>query len=218
MPKPAFPVRPDYSSFELRVGQLRNQLSGANPQLLAENTGSDYVSQGTNAGEFHLVVWSQPVVLTYPELQGFQADTRVALPTFSSALLLYYFNTADGAPLGGKWISFTDLPEGRFYTQAFQGYTGNELVRAFQSDIEALKQAAVRLGGRAHTLGDFSFEFQALPRVPVLVCCWGGDEDFPTSIKILFDSSARHYLPTDAYAILGSSLTRKLISAAGPNA
>jgi hypothetical protein len=30
---------------------------------------------------------------------------------------------------------------------------------------------------------------------------------------VLFDAAARHYLPTDAYAILGSTLTRRLIKA-----
>jgi hypothetical protein len=39
---------------------------------------------------------------------------------------------------------------------------------------------------------------------------WQGDEDFDASCQVLFDASARHYLPTDAYAILGSTLTRML--------
>lgn len=193
------------------MGQLRSQLSGADPLVLADRTGASFIRQGESGAEFHLNVWSQPVILTFPGFQALQDASREALPSFTTALILYYFNTADGAPLGGKWISFTELPDGRFYTQAFQGYTGNELARAFQHNIEAFAQAAENLGGSARPLGDFSFEFQALPRVPVLVACWRGDEDFPASFKILFESSASHYLPTDAYAILGSNITRRLI-------
>lgn len=215
MSKSAIPARPDFSAFEQHIGKLRSQLSGSDPFLLADRTGAHYVRQGEAAGEFQLSVWNQPVVVTFPGFQAFQAASREVLPAFNSALLLYYFNTADGAPLGGQWVSFTELPNGRFYTKAFQGYTGTELTRAFQHRMDAFVQAAEILGGASQALGDLSYEFQALPRVPVLVSCWRGDEDFPPSFKILFNSSASHYLPTDAYAILGSSITRKLISSAG---
>jgi len=45
----------------------------------------------------------------------------------------------------------------------------------------------------------------------LLAVYWQGDEDFPSTCQVLFDASASHYLPTDAYAILGSTLTRRLI-------
>jgi len=211
--KPALPVRPDYTSFEQRVGQLRSQLFGADPYLLADNTGARFIRRGESQGEFQLDVWNQPVVLSFPDYQASRAGSQEILPTFNAALLLYYFNKADGAPLGEKWISFTDLPDGRFYTQAFQAYSGNELAKKFQDDLDSFNLAAKSLGGRSQQLGDLSFEFQALPRVPVLVACWRGDDEFPSSFKILFNSSASHYLPTDAYAILGSHITRRLISA-----
>ena len=51
---------------------------------------------------------------------------------------------------------------------------------------------------------------QAFPNLPMLVTYWLGDEDFPSSCKILFDSSATHYLPIDGCAIAGRLLTQKL--------
>jgi hypothetical protein len=47
-----------------------------------------------------------------------------------------------------------------------------------------------------------------------MVAYWLGDEDFPSTCQILFDAAAGHYLPSDAYAILGSTLTRRLIKVA----
>jgi hypothetical protein len=135
------------------------------------------------------------------------------LSAFDQALLLYYLTTADGTSLTGEWIAFSDLPDGRFYNQAFQGYTGKELRRSFQDDRVAFEQAAQALGGARQPLGDTSFAFQALPRVPLLAVYWQGDEDFPSTCQVLFDAAASHYLPTDAYAILGSTLTRRLIKA-----
>ncbi len=102
--------------------------------------------------------------------------------------------------------------DGRFYNQAFQGYTGAELQRHFKNDPEALRQAALNASGSLieDSPGDFAFYFQALPRFPLLLVIWEGDEDFPPSFQLLFDAAAAHYLPTDACAILGSSLTSRL--------
>ncbi len=134
------------------------------------------------------------------------------LPVFTQAMLLYYFHTADGTPLAGRWISFADLPDGRFYNQAFQGYTGGELQRHFKNDTEALGQAALRSSGSLlpGAPGNLAFRFQALPRLPLILVIWEGDEDFPASYQFLFDAATAHYLPTDACAILGSTLTGRL--------
>jgi hypothetical protein len=191
-----------------RINDLRARLEGSNPAVLADHTGSEYISP-----EFHLLVWDKPVRLTWPALIALDAATRQELRPDQQTLLLYYFATADGTPETGHWVSFADLPDGRFYNQAFQGYTGHELVKAFGADQAAFEQAAARLDGRPYPLGDAAFIFRALPYVALLVIFWLGDEDFPASCQVLFDSSASNYLPTDACAILGSTITHRLIAA-----
>jgi hypothetical protein len=125
--------------------------------------------------------------------------------------LAYYFHTSDGTPKSGNYIAFTELPDGQFYTQAFQGYTGGELVRVFGNDSGAFVGAAEFLGGRRELFGNAAYSFQVLPRVSIMVVCWLGDEDFPASYRVLFDSTINHHLPTDACAIIGSTITRRLI-------
>jgi hypothetical protein len=126
-------------------------------------------------------------------------------------VLAYYFHTSDGAQLTGEWVSFADLPDGRMYNQAFQGYTGNEVVKVFGLDVEAFKSACEKSGGVATPLGDAAYIFYALPRLPMAVNYWCGDEDFPSTCKILFDRATSHYLPTDVCAILGSMLKSKIL-------
>ena len=70
----------------------------------------------------------------------------------------------------------------------------------------------MELNGRVERLGDKSFSFSVLPYVSLLAVCWQGDEDFLASYRVLFDANVSHHLPTDACAILGSILTRRLIS------
>ena len=97
------------------------------------------------------------------------------------------------------------------YNAAFQSYTGDAVVKHFGLDIEAFKAACIKVGGTQIDVGSACFIFQALPRVPLMLMYWLGDEDFPSSCKVLFDESASHYLPVDGCAILGSLLTQKVI-------
>ena len=200
---------PDPSSrLAPRMGELRTILEGTEPAVLAERTGSELAGN-----EFRLHLWGKAVILTLPGFIALDAATRQELRPDQQMLLLYYFGTADATPQTGKWISFADLPGGRFYNQAFQGYSGKELARAFQDDRAAFERAAQALDGVRHALGDAAFAFQALPRVSLLAVFWQGDEEFPSTCQVLFDAAASHYLPTDAYAILGGTLTRRLIKA-----
>lgn len=216
------PKTPDPTQFSLHVSQLRERLQAMQgaitPEQFARRTGSDYQPVAPNESNFILKLWSQDVNLAYPAWIASDVVTGNELPTISQALLLFYFLTADGMSPEATWISFADLPDGRFYNQAFQGYSGAELARYFQNDLERLGQAGLRCGGEwlksgGNIPGDLAMRFQALPRLGIAVAFWQGDEDFPASAQILFERSAPHYLPTDVCAYLGSAVTRMLIKA-----
>jgi hypothetical protein len=128
-------------------------------------------------------------------------------------MFLYYLQTADGAPFVGKWIAFRDLPDGLFYHQAYQGYSGDRLAKAIDNRVDVFERAAKHLGGMKLDLGDVAFAFDALPRVRVAAVYYAGDEDFPATANVLFDEAASHYLPTDGLAGLGSALVDRLIGA-----
>jgi len=179
------------------------------PGLIAARSGISYLQFGPNRGEFHIPFWGNAVTLTWPTLIGYN-DTDDELPPIVQALLLYYLLTSDGTTLTGKWVSFADLPDGRMYNVAYQSYSGDEIVKLYGFDLVAFKSVCLKIGGTTADLGDASFIFQPLPRMPILITYWVGDEDFPSSCKILFDSSATHYLPIDGCAIAGSMLAKKL--------
>ncbi len=194
-----------------RVGELHVDLRQRDAAMLAANTGAVYIETKPGQGEFRLPLWGREVILAWPDFVGLDAETGERLSTLSQAILAYYFHISDGFPLAGEWVSFTELPDGKFYTAAFQGYTGHQLVKTFGNDLATFRQAAEQLGGRRETLGDAAFAFRVLPRVELLAVCWLGDEDFASSYRVLFDANVNHHLPTDACAILGGTLTRWLI-------
>lgn len=192
-----------------RADELRSTLRIQDPSLVAARSGSSWLTLGPGCGELHIPFWEGASIFSFPALHGYDNHDD-PLPDFHQALLLYYLVTADGAPLTGRWVSFADLPDGRTYNAAFQGYTGDAIVKRFGFDLEGFKSACSKAGGEPVEVGSASFVFQALPRVPLMLTYWLGDEDFHSSCRVLFDESASHYLPIDACAILGSMLTKKI--------
>lgn len=200
------------SALETGIDGLRSALRQRLPQELAHLTGAAYQAAVPEQGEFCIDYYEMPVRITFPELIAYQQPGQ-PLPLPVQALLLYHFTASDGTPLTGKWVAFNDLLDGRVYAQAFQGYAGDKLSRAFGNQIEPFQQACLAAGGRPAAFGDAAFSFSPLPRVPVLVTYWLGEDEFPPSAKILFDASARNYLPIDVCAIMGSMLVSKILKA-----
>jgi len=205
---------PSKPALATRVDELRQALQAVPVNLLTERTGANYQAVGPGRGEFRLSLFDAPTVVTHPGFLGINImDEELPLPF--QAVLAYYFHNSDGSPLTGKWVSFAELPDGRMYNQAFQGYTGIEIVKAFGLNVDAFKSTCEKCGGVATPMGDAAYIFYALPRLPMIVNYWCGDEDFPSTCKILFDRATSHYLPTDVCAILGSMLKGKILKNVG---
>lgn len=207
--RPSLPLEAP-GKFADRVDEIRDTLRLLDPEPVAARSGASYLTLGSGRGELHIPFWENVCILSWPELIGY-GSRREHLSDFQLAFLLYHLLTADGTPVTGKWVSFADLPDGRMYNAAFQGYSGDEIVKSLGLDLDAFRETCLSAGGKERDLASASYIFQPLPRVALLITYWLGDEDFPSSCKILFDETARHYLPIDACAILGSMLTRKLI-------
>jgi hypothetical protein len=207
---------PEATHISRRIEELRAVVRQRHPGLLAEHTASLFTADGPGRGVFRLELWGRPVAVSFPDLIAREEGSQQALPVSNQALLMYYFHTADGTPLARRWVSFSELPEGRFYDQAYQGYTGGELRRAFADELAAFQAAAGQAGGEtlppgaSGIEGAYACRFWALPRLPLLAVAWPGDEDFPSAYQILFDAAATHYLPTDVCALLGGTLARRL--------
>lgn len=146
--------------------------------------------------------------------QGKTAHVSIAI------LLLHYLLTADAAPEAGRWATFRELPDGLFYAQAFAAKAEASLtaiVAGSQGDgevnrrIRRFRESGATIGGADLDLADAALRLQALPRVPVAVLLWKGDDEFPSQARILFDGSAHHYLPTEDLAGMGAWLAHQLM-------
>ncbi len=195
--------------------KMRKDLAATDAILLGARSGATYTKAQEGQGEFVLGYFDESYLISYPHFEARDKATGRECPPGLLFLFLHYLHTADGTAPADRWIGYRELPDGMFYSQAFQGYSGARLVSTFGNDIARFSEAALRAGGDALSFGDAAFMVRALPRVPLAIVYWLGDEEFPPHANVLFDASAGHYLSTDALAVLGRELCSKVIAKTG---
>ncbi|MHC5081004.1 MAG: DUF3786 domain-containing protein [Planctomycetota bacterium] len=130
-------------------------------------------------------------------------------------LILHYLATAKGSPPGGTAIAFREIPGGAFYHTTYHAHTVLELVRAFGNDDSLFETACAALGAVREEGSGVRMGFKAFPRVPVTLGYWAGEEDMPAGAQVLFDASIVDYLPLEDIAVLGETLTHRVLEKAG---
>lgn len=194
-------------SITRHVDTLRSDLRQLRPEIIASRSGVSF-----QESSFEFFYWERRIRITWPSLVATYPPAEQAVSAFDTAMLIYYLHSADGAPQADRWIGFRELPNGAFYHQAFQGYSGNRVAAAFGESPERFTEAAKLLKGwPLPGLAEYAFSFQPLPRLRLAAVLWPGDDEFPTQASILFDAAASHYMTTDGLALLGSGLASRLI-------
>ena len=199
------------ASLEKQLLETQEALRRRDPAEVALWSGT---TRKVAAGETRLEVpfWGRPHLITWPDLEVRDKDGQPS-PAPVQGTILQYLLLADGAPLENTWVSLRNLPNGAFYEQAFQSYSGNLLVRSFREDVESFRGIARSMGGEPLEMGDAAFRFWALPRIPLAVVYWSGGGEFPDSAQVLFDKSASHYHHLEMLAHLGGMLCEQIVQA-----
>lgn len=116
-------------------------------------------------------------------------------------LLTYLLNASD-VPLSQELVRAETLDPGGFFFRGSHQLPLDRLEKAFGSTPEKLKNVGQILDARVRDFGDASIEVSVLPRIPMTLIIWAGDEEFSTRASILFDRSAPQQMPLDAlYAL-----------------
>jgi hypothetical protein len=127
-----------------------------------------------------------------------QADPATLIPARYSAVpeiycLLSTYAGASETPLAGQPLALTALGPVQRAEMAAEDCAA--LLRYAGQDWTALQAVEVPFFGRKLAQGDLAFEVWPLPRLPITLALWRGEEDLPDGGTLLFDRSAAHYLP-----------------------
>jgi hypothetical protein len=129
-------------------------------------------------------------------------------------VIMHYLIQASGARVGAGLKPYEDIPGCRVYLPAFERRVVAPLLRAFGYSRDAFSAAGKALGGKAEEYGNASFTLYAFPRVPVTFILWEGEEEFPPSIKVLFDQSIHAYLPLEDIVVVSKMAATRMLKEA----
>lgn len=192
-------------------------LASRDPRRLAERCGAEVPAEG-GSNRLRLPFLGKPIEVSWPEVALSRVGSDEGMPVQQQVLLLHYLQGAwrSGGPvLSGDWVGFQDVPDGRFYLDAFQRRAKLPLLQAFGERPEALEPLARRAyGAEPAGLGDASASVAALPRIRVALVIWGGDDEFPADGNILFDRNTSAYLPAEDMAWLAGMIVYPLMGMA----
>jgi len=192
------------------VKEAQAKLRTTDRAVVADRSGATLDADGNLRLE---CLW-RAYVIDQTEWTITRADDGSTPASLLQSLILTYLYMADGMPPVDRWMGFRELPDGLFYAQAFQGYTGKELAHDLNGDVAAFKAASDKLQGAPLAIGDAGYAFQVLPRLKIAVVMWAGDDEFAAQAQVLFQETAAHYLMTEGLAIVGNLLIGQIAKAA----
>jgi hypothetical protein len=128
-------------------------------------------------------------------------------------ILTYLINSQD-LPVADKLVTAQALPEGQFFFRGPHKLATEKLEEVFGQCPERLYEVAGKFGAKRREFGDASIELYVLPRVPLTIVIWRGDEEFGARVSILFDETAAAQLPLDALLAAVNLAIKALVKAA----
>ncbi|MHB0912337.1 MAG: DUF3786 domain-containing protein [Armatimonadota bacterium] len=167
------------------------RLATAKPEELAARCGAVY------DGSFRVRYLGREYEIAWPS-----GRVEASLPV--QVLLLLYVLDAHKMP-GGELIAYRDIPGAATYEPSFEKRAMQPLIRAFGEKPELLYAVAEGLGGERAPVADVGIKLPVLPLLPVTYGIWSGDDEFPASGTILFDSSARRMLSAECLIVAASN-------------
>jgi hypothetical protein len=176
------------------------------------------------------------------EIETTGGETVLRLPYFNSAVVIsknsisqeggsglsrweqvfLYNHMAQGGSRmpTGRWKALVDFPNTVSKMKSMVDKVEMPLIEAFKGKREALKTAAEKIGGKEELKNqhgaDMSLYFRPLPKVPVLLMFTDEDkeDEFPGSVKLLFDETIITHLDIESILFLSERLKQMLCETA----
>ena len=112
-------------------------------------------------------------------------------------LCLVYLLNVGPQSIADKMVSPNELKSAHFFRGPHELKVKPVLDR-YGNDIDGFRRVAERVGGDVLQLADVSYCLRIFPKIPLYYLLWEGDQEFPSTLSVLFDASIEHHLAADA--------------------
>jgi len=192
---------------------LWQQLDRLDRQKTAQRAKCQYL---TDPPRYVITLLNTEYVVDLSDKQIFSTETSPE-PTPAEFLeqlcILAYLINAQDLPLANKFVGPEKLPSGQFFFRGLHSLPTERLVETFGNSPERLYEVSEQFDAKRCEFGDASIELYVLPRIPLTIIIWRGDEEFDARASILFDQTAGTHLPLDALGALVNLAVEALVRA-----
>jgi hypothetical protein len=129
-------------------------------------------------------------------------------------LFKYVLLCPEEEPYSGDWQAFKDFRDAAPLFTYFSSNVKTAVAQHFSGGLERLETACKKIGGHIPDMDlnyDLVMEFDALPRIPVLLLFNDQEDEFPADCSVLFRRQTETYLDMECTAGLGHMLVDLLI-------
>lgn len=93
--------------------------------------------------------------------------------------------------VSGRWKNMADFGHA-FHENLLE--ERDPLAEFFQENPRGFRRACAQLKGKPADTGDIAYTIEVFDGLPLMLQLWFGDEDFPASVRLLWDENALMYL------------------------
>lgn len=111
--------------------------------------------------------------------------------------------------ISGRWKNM--LSFGLMFHQNLLEDAKDPYAEAFDKDPESLRRACLALKGEAFPQGDVAYAIELFEELKVVVQLWQSDEEFPPSLRFLWDENALMYLKYETMHFAKGLLLQRLL-------
>ena len=191
------------------LDMAKKALSTRDPLQVCRLSGASFEEGDPDTIRFRFL--NRTIGISWPGL-AFSQDANGEIPVMHQILILHYLIGSGKEGLTGELISFQDILSAKFYLDAFNRRVKYPLINAFGKQPEKLLLFAKDFyGASLSPVGGFSVNIQALPKIPITLVIWEGDEEFPSDGTVLFDSSIKDILSAEDIVVLASMVVYPLL-------
>lgn len=208
---------PNKADLEQALSIARGGLSGANFERQAGRSGCGFEARDAEGGILTVPFFAREYSIALPAGDVTYADQpEQEVPLWERIFLLHYVIKADGSKPAGEYLTFPEIPDALLYREPFKRRAIDPLEKTFGWKPGLLIKCAAEIEGvTVSDIGDEAVCIHVLPKVPVTLVLWLGDEELPPKGNVLLDKSVTSYLPTEDIALISQMTVIRLIIEAG---
>jgi hypothetical protein len=191
----------------------RERSAGMRLEDLPARVGGRLVVTADGQATLELPYFTDTVVIR-PE--AIQKKDGTALNRWEQVFIYNHLAQGGSALPTEDWRGFEQIPNTVSKIKSMQRHVEAPLVARFRGHLPALARAARALGARdvSGRVGsaDAAFQFQPLPRIPLLLLFWdeAPDDGLTAGVKLLFDATITEHLDIESILFLSERLRQLL--------